>query len=370
MSYTKHLITTSFNRIFKVKLFNINVWSYFAGSSSIVITIFFFFSDKTSGEKTIHKILISLLYGVIFYISLLIILLIASIYLNIKDNLYYNFFESKLAEIEKQSENKINELTLLYENNFSQIINLLNKSFIKIHNFKKKYSVCGCNFKNETQINKDFMECLITLCINLKEIFELTSKRSKNYSISIKFPTMQNNYLIGKVNEQSSIKTICRDPSSMDRESDFYIKTEHTIIGNTAFNNALYKTFTRDKLQYYVNENIPLSKDYLNTSMINSDKSTLKYKSELVFPLINIENNNYDCYGFICCDCNEENGFQYQFHKDIVAGICDGLYDFIELREKLISKIQKSRFKNAQNKAPKKHVNNNINRNYGNNKRN
>ncbi|WP_435524355.1 hypothetical protein [Chryseobacterium indoltheticum] len=140
------------------------------------------------------------------------------------------------------------------------------------------------------------MECLIVICINLKNLFQTNDEtKNKIYSVSIKFPIISNDFLPNKVNETSTLKTICRDPQSKIRETDFYEKTKHTILGNTAFTTSLNKTMNKEKLQYYVNNDILKSTDYVNTSTINNDCKSLSYKSELVFPLINIENEEYDC---------------------------------------------------------------------------
>lgn len=343
MSYTKHLIKTSINRMFEIEVLKIKVWIYFGGSFSTFITVLFFVSDKLPGEKTIDKLFFSILVGLSFYFFVLFILLLLSIYLNIKDNLYLKFFTNKIEDIKSDFENKLNKNKLDNENKFSQTLNLLNKSFVKIHNFKKKYYQNDIVF-NEDDVNKDFMDCLFVLCINLKKIFEINND-NVTYSVSIKQPING----IGKINESSTLKTICRDPDSKVRETAYYKKTKHKIINNTAFNTSLSNTINRDRLQYYVNNDIHNSDNYRNSSAINGDNKTLQYKSELVFPLINIENDNFDCYGFICCDCNEIGGFTHQFQKDIVSGICDGLYDFLELRESIIFKIKPNSRRSRKN---------------------
>ena len=133
--------------------------------------------------------------------------------------------------------------------------------------------------------------------------------------------------------------TVCRDPNSKSRESDFYKNTKHTILGNTAFSTSLNNTITRKKLQFYINNDIQNSTNYINTSAINGDLTTLSYKSELVFPLIAYSNSNYNCKGFICCDCSAKNGFKNELFIEIIKGVCDGIYDFFILKDLINRKI-------------------------------
>lgn len=334
MNFRINFINITYNRVFEIKILKIKVWNYISGSASTLIAVLLF-GKNISVKPTSNDILNSIIYGASFFIAVFIILFLFCIYLNLKDNLYLKYFTEKNNVNDENNSLKINEQNV----KFIESIKLLNEIFLKVHNFKNNYSVFNINkLLNEQKINDDFIETLFDLCINLKKILELFNDKGMVYSISIKIPVNINKTTITNpennfVDEKSSLLTICRDPESKSRESDYYINTKHTILGNTAFSTSLNNTITRKKLQYYINNDIQNSSNYLNTSLINNDLTTIAYKSELVFPLIAHSNNNYNCKGFICCDCSDKNGFKNELFIEIIKGVCDGIYDFFLLKD-------------------------------------
>ena len=67
---------------------------------------------------------------------------------------------------------------------------------------------------------------------------------------------------------------------------------------------------------------------------MNNDKDEWKlpYYSEIVVPIIPLENKNQDKYkilGFICVDSNKINCFTEKYDTAILLGVADGIYDII-----------------------------------------
>jgi len=140
------------------------------------------------------------------------------------------------------------------------------------------------------------------------------------------------------VDEKASMENLCRDPEFYKiRDTDSYKKTNHTIIGNTAFQKALNNVLKDNKIKYYLNNSISKTKDYENTSKDSSKDGKLSYESELVYPIIpmiNDDSKNILCKGFLCIDSDKENAFNDYYDVAIIEGVADGIYDLLSERAK------------------------------------
>ena len=138
-------------------------------------------------------------------------------------------------------------------------------------------------------------------------------QKHQNYSIYVEI-------VIIKVEIQTNIK-----------------KIKHRIIGNTAFSIIVNKILKGNQKQLaYVNNDIPNSSNYVNTSIECYPDGILPYNSELVYPIVPIkgnETNQRDLKGFICIDCNKPNKFdENRYDIPMVQGIADGIYDIFAKR--------------------------------------
>jgi len=207
------------------------------------------------------------------------------------------------------------------ESVYGDAIIRLRESFGKVHYYRKTVGYQ----------DKEFMDASIDFCNGLKEIFDKITK--SNCSVSIKVPTQSH------VNESTVLKNLCRDSANYKkRKTEDYENTSHTILGNTCFSKALNNVLKKSSKRYYINNDIPNSKDYENTSRgCFTDTEDLPYKSELVHaivPLHNSDDSNITCHGFLCVDSDKTNSFDEKYAVAIVEGVTDGIYDIINERNK------------------------------------
>lgn len=129
-----------------------------------------------------------------------------------------------------------------------------------------------------------------------------------NCGISIKVPTNDYTDLNNWV-----LKNICRDSSTYSRDNEIYKDIKHTVIHNTPFSYVIAKITSDSDSISYVNENIPQSKNYNNTSIKAYQNHILPYKSEIVSPIMIYKyKGNPKCLGFLCFDCSDANKFNTQ----------------------------------------------------------
>lgn len=204
---------------------------------------------------------------------------------------------------------------------YGEAIVLLKNSFSLTHNYRK---IPGHN-------DKEFMKTMMSFCNNLKKIFD--KKTKGECSVSIKVPLRSE-----KVSENTSMFNLCRDFKHYQiRNTEHYRKTNHSIIGNTAFQKTLNNVLKHNKIKHYLNNSISKTKDYENTSRDCLPDGKLCYESELVYPIIPIINTdpkNIECRGFICVDCTLPNVFNEDYDVAILEGVADGIYDLITERNK------------------------------------
>jgi hypothetical protein len=217
------------------------------------------------------------------------------------------------------------------ESTYGDAIILLKDAFAKVHHLRK----------SDEFDSKKFAEAMVVFCNNLREIFCKTTK--SDCSVSIKVPSK------GIVNNNAVFKNLFRDSEHFHRNTQQYLITKHTIMGNTPFvtifNNLVNK---RDDL-FYINNDIRGSEHYQNTSKGCYPNGVLPYQSELVYPIIPVIWENdvaYNCYGYICIDSSEKGVFKgkEKYLVAIVQGVSDGIYDLFSMRrqgEKITKSPQK-----------------------------
>ena len=204
----------------------------------------------------------------------------------------------------------------LYKNSvYGDAIIKLTDSFAEAHLYRKTPG-----FQEE-----QFMRAMIVFCNNLKEIYDRTTM--SECSVSIKVPILDT-----KVSEGTTLRNLTRNFQHKNRDTDEYRSINHSIIGNSAFNNSLNKVITGQEEKYYLNNDVNNTKNYLNTSKICYENGILPYNSELVYPITPIKNTdttNFNCHGFICIDSTKKNAFDQKYSVAIMKGVADGIYDVI-----------------------------------------
>lgn len=201
------------------------------------------------------------------------------------------------------------------ESPYGEAIVLLNDAFAKLHLIRKLDKV------GEEQT----MAALIFTCNQLKIIFDSLTKT--HCSISIKVSTAS------QITADTTVLNLCRDKDSISRDTEAYKKVAHFVFGNTCFNMILNHISKKKKAKlFYMNNDIPDTKDYQNTSKELYRDEKLPYNSEIVVPILPIENDNdkvFSLIGFICVDSVQKNAFEEKYHLAILRGVADGIYDII-----------------------------------------
>jgi hypothetical protein len=204
------------------------------------------------------------------------------------------------------------------ESKYGNAIILLKVIFAKIHGLRRKG-----DFSDD-----DLMKTLRFLCNQLHEFF--SKKAMCDCCVSIKVPVR------GSITEKASVQNLCRDSNHTDRDTDEYKSVDHTIIGNTPYRKIVNNVLRKNGNYHYLNNNIPNTKDYDNTSKEAYKNGVLPYKSEIVVPIMSFgADNNFDILGFLCVDCKKENAFDEKYDPLMLEGIVDGIYDlFVKLIKK------------------------------------
>lgn len=193
---------------------------------------------------------------------------------------------------------------------------------------KNAYSEIHFLRKQENIKDEDFMKAMITFCDTLKKIFD--KKTKANCCVSIKVPVSTDEHL-----ESLVLENLCRDTEHRNRDTEQYKGIKHSVIGNTAYIMIVDQILKENPKQLaYVNNDIPNSSNYINTSSECHPKGVLPYSSELVYPIVPIKGNEKkqkDLKGFICIDCDKPNKFdENRYDIPMVQGIADGIYDIFE----------------------------------------
>jgi hypothetical protein len=186
------------------------------------------------------------------------------------------------------------------------------------------------NIAQEDINSEDFIGVMIIFCDTLKKIFD--KKTDADCCVSIKVPIS-----VGESLESLELQNLCRDSSHRNRDTEQYKNIKHRIIGNTAYSLIVDNILKgNQKRLAYVNNNIPNSANYINTSIECYPDGILPYSSELVYPIVPIkgnETNQKDLKGFICIDCNKPNKFdESRYDIPMVQGVADGIYDIFANR--------------------------------------
>jgi len=217
-----------------------------------------------------------------------------------------------------------------YKNSiYGDAIILLKDGFSLTHSYRKA----------STHDDKNFMRIMMTFCNYLKEIYDKTT--DSKCSVSIKVPKYD-----PSVNENTVLMNLTRDTSrdtsQQRRDTQQYVETKHTLMGNTAFTYCFNKVMANSNERHYINNRINKTDNYQTTSRECYDNGILPYNSELVIPITSIvrdDNKNADCHGFLCVDSNKENAFNSKYEIALLEGVADGVYDLISGRNSFNSNI-------------------------------
>jgi flagellar biogenesis protein FliO len=270
------------------------IWKFLLGSFPSLITILLL--GRTVFDTTTKN---SFIIGISLLGLILLIRMVAFLFRNISQYYAYRKHESK----------------------YGNAIIYLKDSFSKAHHYRK----------TPGHQDKEFMKALIDFCDNLKKTFDGITKGNCSVCIKVPFQTED-------VDANASMQNLCRDPEFYKiRDTESYKKTNHTIIGNTAFQKALNNVLKDNDKKYYLNNAISKTVDYENTSKDSNTNGKLSYESELVYPIIPMINDdpkNIPCKGFLCIDCDKENAFNENYDVAIIEGVADGIYDLLLERAK------------------------------------
>lgn len=271
-----------------ITAFKWNIWKWFFGSISTFAGTFLI------GKNLLGFTLEESIYwglGIIFSLFLIRFVLI--------------FFKESIKYFHEKYKNSY----------YGDAIILLNECFAAMHNYRK---TPGHN-------DEEFVKAMVLLCNNLKIIFDKLVK--SDCSVSIKVPIADDS-----IKPQTLLCNLVRDIEHRGRDTEQYMQTQHTLLGNTAFSYCLNKVSSKSKSKYYKNNSVNSTENYANTSKDLHPNGKLPYNSELVFPITPIVEGNNICLGFICVDTVKEKAFQSEYEIAILEGVADGIFDIINVR--------------------------------------
>ena len=203
-------------------------------------------------------------------------------------------------------------------------IKILLKPYSEVHKLERKEEVDDA----------DFMSVLILFCNSLKKIFD--KKTKGNTSVSIKVLVSKDTITATNYQDVLEFKNLCRDTEHNDRNTEVYKSIKHTLLQNTPYIVSVTNLMRNNDNYGYINNNIPDSKHYFNSSKGAHKNGVLPYKSELVYPIVpasrdhNTENDFSDLVGFICIDCDKINVFdEDRYDIPVIKGVADELYNII-----------------------------------------
>ncbi len=213
---------------------------------------------------------------------------------------------------------------------YGEAIVLLKDGFAGINKLKRE----------EFEDSAEIMRILMEMCDTLKLVFDKITK--VDCSVSIKIPTIN-----VPISGDAVVENLCRDYKHyLVRDTEEYKKQVHRVSGNTAYLTIIGNVLSGNTEKFfYLNNDVPKTKDYHTTSRPAYPDGNLPYKSELVYPILPLmpENNKtpnwqpkYEIWGFLCVDCCHPDKFNNHYDVAIIQGVADGVFD-------VIMKINKSR---------------------------
>lgn len=274
--------------------FRFNIWKYLTIVSGFIIPVL------TLGKDFGQDIKESLIYGIC---GLVIIFLLVFLFYSVKYaimHLHNRFVDSIWGDA----------------------IKYLNDAYADIHDLER--------ISNATQ--RDYLQALEKICNVLKRIFD--RKTGLDCSVSIKLAVSIDDLCQVDPLQTFQFKNICRDSEHYERNNEKYNAVVHTLVKNTPYTECLINLGKANNKYAYINNNIPASQGYLNSSS-EVYRHGLPYKSELVYPIIPIKRasskNNYsDFLGFVCIDCPEINQFDAdKYDIPLIEGVVDAIYNSI-----------------------------------------
>ncbi|OQP59128.1 hypothetical protein A3860_38835 [Niastella vici] len=203
---------------------------------------------------------------------------------------------------------------------------------------RSKYTIAEINSIKGLHTNEkeEIMQDITTLCNMLQVVF--AKKTRSNCTVLIKVPILS-----CPVSPDSELKILCIDyKHQLLRDTNEYLKLKHTVIGNTAFQFIVGNVLNNNAQFYYLNNNIPETRNYHTTYRPEYQNQKLPYKSELVYPVIPLatessstENEKITIWGFICIESDRKNSFLDEYDVSIIAAVADSLFEVIMKVNKL-----------------------------------
>ncbi len=175
----------------------------------------------------------------------------------------------------------------------------------------------------EEERANDNTTALITLCDNLKIIFDKLTNSSCSVSVKVIVADLELNPHPTKAEIINfEVVNLVRDRHHSGRDTEEYKNTQHIIRDNTAFN-TIISLLDKNK-KFYLNNKVDLKNGYITSSPSQTqedEEPELPYKSELVFPIIKKGmDNTTDIKGFLCIDSDKQDSFST---KDIDNELAD-----------------------------------------------
>lgn len=260
-----------------------------------------------------------------------------------KLNNEHNEKDEKIRQLEEQIKNKKKEdkkpkqeahnRALVHDSLYGEASLLLKDAFARIHQLRKLDPIT----------HKNFMDTMITMCEQIRKIFEY--KTEKQYSVAIK--VSDNETSRQKRYEDYKLTVLYTDKRSKKQRKNLN-GCDINLSENSCFEYMVEEG--EPNPFYYVNNDVvtdlsyrsSASKIFESSSDIRNleerkEKWSLPYKSELVVPICPLrimdmesERKKY-VIGFICIDCNDTDGFNEKYDTGIMQGVADGIYDILSL---------------------------------------
>ncbi|MEZ4788406.1 MAG: hypothetical protein R2811_00120 [Flavobacteriales bacterium] len=249
---------------------------------------------------------------------------------------YGRELEEALTKVQGQQEQidqlkKDKKRILEQYEHYGESIIILKDSFSSINRLRR----LGLN------ADSDLAPVMALCCNELKKLFE---KRFPSFSYSVCIKVLGKDVDLTKVTAHAEVLTLCRDEESYKKRSTQAVIV-HNIFENTCFDYIFHRLGDTAK-SHYLNNDIPADLNYMNTSakvwgeLPDTDDIQerrklwpLPYRSEIVVPITPIipdeEGTPKQFLGFMCVDCNAENGFHKKYDAQLLRGVADGLFDLV-----------------------------------------
>ena len=218
---------------------------------------------------------------------------------------------------------------------YSEIFDDVNTAFARLHEVERSTDID----------HKEIIRRLHELCDHVSNAFSLLNGHHVGASIK----------LISNENERGRVFTVARDTKSRQNGRNLINKEgENNFIDNNSSFSFIWFNHENDNIDssYYYNNNLPMKPGYRNSRLPDNwhdnyldfrflrryylhKKWPLEYKTTLIVPIIPLISDGGieldDFRGFLAIDSPEKDAFEKDIDAKILRGLCDGIYNKIDL---------------------------------------